>query len=257
MTRGRGDASRSAATAVLLGAVAALASGCARKAPPPLGLEVEPEVPEHRVAAGETLFSIAERYGTTVETLVALNQLPNPNRLRVGQSLRLPAGTVPAEPRAVTPPRLDGGRAELVLDCAAHRDAPEGWPVSREGLSWPTDGVVLTRFGNLEGRRHEGLAIGAPLGTPVWSSLPGQVLLSGEEPGYGRLVVVDHGGGLLTLYGSLERACVAQGEQVGRGTLLGLVGVSSGVASPRLYFELRRGAQPVDPRRSLPRAAAR
>lgn len=233
--------------------------GCATQAPPPRGLDrgrvvLGGDPSAHVVRSGETLSSIARRYGTTAERLAELNRLDDPNRLAVGQRLRLPAGTRPEPERRDPgpPPPIEARAPDPELDCGAHGPAPEDWAVASTGLVWPADGVVLTRFGNLEGRRHAGLAIGAPLGTPVWASAGGEVVLAGEEPGYGRLVVLRHKGGEVTLYASLERACVEEGREVPRGALLGLVGVSSGVASPRLYFEVREGEGAVDPRPRLP-----
>lgn len=202
----------------------------------------------HRVAAGETLYGIARRYGTDVATLVRLNGLDDANTLAVGQPLYLPAGTeAPPEPEVPIAPR----EADPVLACNAHVPAPEG-EISKSGFGWPVDGVILTRFGQWEGAKHEGLAIAAPLGSPVWAAADGEVILIGAQPGYGQLVVVRHANGWLSLYGSLERACVQSEGAVRRGQLLGLVGTTSGVASPRLYFELRGPKGPVDPRPRLP-----
>lgn len=241
------------AFAVVL-SVLGLGFGCATKAPvPEPGRVTFGGASEHRVETGETLTAIAARYGTTVEALAAENRLSDKNRLAVGQVLRLPAGIEASPSPSPGPaPRIEPRDPDPPIDCAAHRGAPSGWAVGRSGLSWPVDGVILTRFGQLEGKKHDGLAVGAPRGTPVWAIDEGEVLLVGEEPGYGRVVVVRHSQRRLALYGSLERACTVEGAKIGRGALLGLVGSSSGVASPRLYFELREQERPVDPRPRLP-----
>lgn len=205
----------------------------------------------HRVREGETLYAIARRYDTDVDTLVRLNRLDDPDRLEVGQVLRLPRETPPAPPpEPPAAPRMERA-PDPVLACDAHDSAPRSRP-SASGFAWPVDGVILTRFGQWDGQKHEGLAIGAPLGTPVWASAAGRVVLVGKEPGFGQVVVIRHAEGWVSLYGSLERACIEPDRWVQRGALLGLVGVSSGVASPRLYFELRGPDGPVDPRPRLP-----
>ena len=221
-------------------AIALSACAGSRRAPAP-----EPPAPRHRVEAGETLYGIAERYGTDVGTLARLNGIDDPSRLTAGRMLRLP---VQGSPAPVRPP-MDRRAPDPIVSCRAHGPAPR---IPETGWIWPVEGVVLTRFGQLEGQKHEGLAIGAPLGTPVWAAGSGRVLIAGEEPGYGRVVVVEHPDGWVTLYGSLERSCVAAETRVRRGQLIGLVGASSGVASPRLYFELRGPRGPVDPRPRLP-----
>lgn len=220
-----------------------------------------PVVPAvHVVRAGDTLSEIADRYQIRVRDIVALNQLPNAHSLKVGQKLRLPK---PVWRRSETqsssrrkPYIRDGHRQRIrppSATCSAHSPAPSDWAVSGAGFIWPVDGVVLTGFGHFEGRLHEGLAIGAPLRTPVWASQPGRVIIAEEQKGYGRLVALRHHDGRTTLYGSLNRICVQAEDLVRRGQLVGLVGISSGVASPRLYFELRGSDQtPVNPWRVLP-----
>ena len=214
------------------------------------------------VRRGDTLTAIARRYAVEVKELVRRNSLTNAHQIYVGQKLKVPqTPSVPErpsltrEPRKPRPPpiqRRPSTRPQPSA-CGAHGDAPRDWSRSERGFLWPTDGVVLNAFGRLNGRRYDGIAIGAPRGTPVWASQRGEVILSDYQKGYGQLVVVRHDNGLLTLYGSLERICVREGRRLKAGQLVGLVGMSSGVASPRLYFEVRRGDQTsINPRLVLP-----
>ena len=170
--------------------------------------------------------------------------------IRVGQRLRLPKRvwrqTDRVRQQHKSPyirkmPKRRERQPRRTCDPVIH--APSTWAVSGAGFSWPVDGVVLTGYGSFEGRKHEGLAIGAPLGTPVWASQAGQVIIAAHQQGYGELVVVRHVDGQLTLYGSLFRRCVTPGRTVRRGQMVGLVGASGGGASPRLYFELRDAGQ--------------
>lgn len=249
-----------------------LAAGCAQRAAAPHEWRrspafVDPGAPPlrsvHVVKSGETLSAIAALHRLPIKKIAELNGLQDPNQLRVGQRLRLTAVGVGdhAQSSAHAPepsarevkPRREAKRAEdPKVDCHAHGPAPRGWSSSREGFAWPVDGLVVTKFGKLEGRKHEGLAIGAPKGTPVWASAEGRVILIGKQQGYGQLVVLSHEKGLVTVYGSLDRPCVKSGDKVRRGALLGLVGDSSGVASPRLYFELRDGETRLNPWPRLP-----
>jgi murein DD-endopeptidase MepM/ murein hydrolase activator NlpD len=119
---------------------------------------------------------------------------------------------------------------------------------------WPVVGKLESGFG---GRRnpfggssfefHAGQDIVADPGTPVVAGAKGTVTFVGWQHGYGRLVVVDHGGGLTTRYGHLSKfECVA-GQQIKRGELLGRVGSTGRSTGPHLHYEIRINDEPVDP----------
>lgn len=194
---------------------------------------------KHKVRRGETLWSIATKYKTTVQALRQLNRLPD-NTITIGQYLAIPG---------VKTVRQAGRRS---LNCSAYGNARPGRPVSKDGHSWPTDGVISTRFGSFEGRPFKGITISAVTGTPVWASKAGTVILQGLEPGFGRVVVLKHDDETLTLYGHLDRPCVNEGLFVQGGELIGLVGSSGRAATPRLYFEVVEGERKVDPETRLP-----
>ena len=96
------------------------------------------------------------------------------------------------------------------------------------------------------------LHIAAPAGTPVWASAEGEVLYSGHQDGYGRIVIIQHEGQRVTIYAHNRENCVADGDRVGRGDPVALVGRSGGATSPYVHFEVREGAKTVNPRRFLP-----
>ena len=79
----------------------------------------------------------------------------------------------------------------------------------------------------------------------------GRVVYSGWYKGYGNLVILDHGGGHHTLYGHLLAISRARGESVAQGTVIGEVGDTGSLRGPQLFFELRAGRRPVDPRQWL------
>lgn len=120
-------------------------------------------------------------------------------------------------------------------------------------LAWPVDGVVIAGFGKREGEPHEGIDIAAPRGTPIYASKTGEVLYSGERPGYGHMVILGHDGGMVTIYAHNEQNCVAQGGKVEQGEVIGLVGRSGGATSPAVHFEVRLENKPVNPRAHLPK----
>lgn len=125
----------------------------------------------------------------------------------------------------------------------------------RAGFAWPARGAITSGFGlrrhPLFGivRPHHGVDIAAPWGTPVRVAAAGNVVYAGWFGGYGKLVVVDHGGGTATLYGHLSSIAVSAGQRVAAGDLVGRVGSSGYSTGPHLHFEVRVDGRPVDPLR--------
>jgi murein DD-endopeptidase MepM/ murein hydrolase activator NlpD len=114
------------------------------------------------------------------------------------------------------------------------------------------DGVVVSKYGNREGSKHEGIDIAAPAGSPIWAARKGRVVFAGEQDGYGRIVVLEHDDDRVTIYAHNARNCVGEGEEVDVGDVIGLVGNSGGFASPAVHFEVRIGPNKTNPRRLLP-----
>lgn len=119
---------------------------------------------------------------------------------------------------------------------------------------WPVDGKLESGFG---GRRnpfggssyefHDGQDIVVPSGTPVVAGAKGTITFVGWQNGYGRLIVIDHGGGLTTRYGHLSEFAVEQGKDVARGEFIGRVGSTGRSTGPHLHYEVRINDNPVNP----------
>ncbi|MGI9604244.1 MAG: M23 family metallopeptidase, partial [Acidimicrobiales bacterium] len=119
-------------------------------------------------------------------------------------------------------------------------------------LSWPAGGVVTSRFGPRWGRMHQGIDIAAPSGTPVYAAAGGTVIQAGFNGGYGNAVVIDHGGGLSTVYAHHSSLTVSAGQSVGAGTQVGLMGSTGNSTGPHVHFEVRINGTPYDPLAYLP-----
>jgi murein DD-endopeptidase MepM/ murein hydrolase activator NlpD len=123
----------------------------------------------------------------------------------------------------------------------------------------PTRGKFASRFGMRRDpfthRRafHNGVDFGGHIGTPVFSTAPGKVVASGWAGGYGRRIAINHGYGLMTLYGHLLRFKVHRGKWVKRGQLIGLMGNSGRSTGPHLHYAVFRKKRPVNPVRYLKR----
>ncbi len=120
-------------------------------------------------------------------------------------------------------------------------------------LVWPASGWVSSEFGPRWGRNHNGIDIAAPTGTPVVASARGTVTHAGPMGSFGLLVVVSHGGKVITLYAHLSSIDVARGQEVAVGRRVGAVGSTGRSTGPHLHFELRRDGVAEDPRTLLRR----
>jgi septal ring factor EnvC (AmiA/AmiB activator) len=138
------------------------------------------------------------------------------------------------------------------------RAAMERFPVEgndaftrlRGKLAWPVSGHLVARFGDTRagGVRWDGVLVATERGAPVKAVCQGRVIYADWLPGLGLLAIVDHGDGYLSLYGPNERLYKAAGEPVAAGDTIAAAGDSGGSPRPELYFEIRKGGKPVDPR---------
>lgn len=245
--------------------VLSLLSGCVHSAQ----RSSAPRGAVHVVARGESAGAIARRYGVSLDALVAENRLADPSKIYPGQRLKIPAGgrvtaarqsgrsqavrsPIARQPPAPPPPMAPQKEIPVAARCSEAERAPSAFPRSERGFIWPVDGVVVGRYGSKEGLPQRGLDIGAPVGTPVWAVADGEVLFAGTQPGYGQLVVIQHDRGLATVYGRNAENCLKAGARVRRGQVVARLGRGDRAGSPYLYFEIRKGAVPVNPKNFLP-----
>ncbi|MBB3329776.1 septal ring factor EnvC (AmiA/AmiB activator) [Halomonas campaniensis] len=118
---------------------------------------------------------------------------------------------------------------------------------TRGDLPWPVQGSVASRFRAGDGVHRNGILIQAAEGTPVRAVHAGRVVFADWMRGFGNLLIVDHGDQVMTLHAHLQHFGVAVGQAVARGDTLGGVGATGGHGRPALYFEVRRGGDPIDP----------
>ena len=185
----------------------------------------------HVVQQGQTLWRIAKTYGVAVDKLVEANDLSDPTLIETDQHLSIPG-------------------AERVLEVPPYRPGEGTAPDQARDATyiWPVAGTVSSGFGLRNGRRHTGLDIRAPSGTPVHAARAGTVDYTGAGfRGYGNLVILDHGNGYTSAYGHNDTLLVDDGSLVPRGQTIARLGNTGRSSAPHVHFEVRLEEEPLDP----------
>jgi lipoprotein NlpD len=198
----------------------------------------------HVVRSGETLFTIAFRYGRDYRELARWNNLGDGSLIYPGQVIRL-----------TPPPGMASTRSS-----ASQRSAPKAAPARSmpapaadpsPDWEWPTSGRVSAEFDGRPGA-EAGLLIDGKAGQPVRAAAPGRVVYSGGGLiGYGQLIILKHNDTYLSAYGHNASLLVKEGDTIKKGQRIATMGEGPG-QKPRLHFEIRRNGKPVDPRQFLP-----
>ena len=223
----------------------------------PPGFENAGKPGYYTVKPGDTLLRIAIDNGQAMQDVARWNKVENPNRIEVGQVLRVvpPEGLAPVKP--VDKPAVVAV-ASAIPASAAPAGTPASTPVSAvkpaavEGeinWLWPVSGNVLTGFDEV---KNKGLDIGGSAGDPVLAAADGRVVYVGAGlRGYGNLIILKHDNVFLTAYAHNQTLLVKEDQLVARGQKIAEMG-NSDADRVKLHFEVRRQGKPVDPAKYLP-----
>ncbi len=214
------------------------------------------------IKRGDTLKSIAAMHRVAPQKITAQNSIHNA-RLKVGQSVFIPDAQKPVIPRQMAVARNQSNR-NMIAPARKEAPRPEApqpriAPVSpdRIALNWPLQGSITSSFGTRtnpltrERSFHTGIDIGVPIGTEVRAAEKGKVLFSGWKDSYGNMVIIRHERGYITVYAHNKKNIVSENDDVNRGDLIALSGMTGSVTGPHLHFELRKHLTPLNPRRFM------
>lgn len=191
----------------------------------------------HTVSPGDTLQGIANKYDAQVDKIMKYNELEN-QTINVGQELIVPDGEktrteTQDETSEVQTTEVEENPVQQATSPSRSVNTPAG-----SGYIWPTTVHNITQYFGL---RHTGLDIAGPRGTDILASKSGRVVRSscGWNGGYGCYVVIDHGGGVRTLYAHNYRLYVSRGERVTQGDTVAAMGSTGRSTGPHTHFEVR------------------
>ena len=214
----------------------------------------------YEVKPGNTLTSLAKRYGVTVAAIVKANKLSGTDAsIKAGQYL-----VIPLADRAVTTAHRSSVAQPSVAMAARPAAGPAAQPPPRLALAvpdfageapplgWPAEGPVVSTFGHRRSGWHGGIDIKAPLGTPVQAAAPGVVVTAGIETRYGLVVKIEHQAGFMTVYAHNDVNLVEVGDRVDAGDLIALVGNTGRATTYHVHFEVRRDGLAYNPLYLLP-----
>ncbi|WP_323847250.1 peptidoglycan DD-metalloendopeptidase family protein [Microbulbifer magnicolonia] len=242
----------------------ALAS-CASHPAPTSSLGQPPSIwlKHHTVSQGETLYSIAWRYGKDFRELASINGIVAPYQIYPGQRLQLAGRPIAAKPPAVVSKRDPAPKVTTLPKRKATAKSSKSSTVSgsrqprpaASGSSirwrWPAKGKVISRFSAGDPLR-KGVDIAGEKGESVLAAADGTVIYAGSAlRGYGKLLIVKHSEEYLSAYAHNHKLLVKEGSEVKAGQRIAELG-SSGTDRNKLHFEIRRNGQPVDPLAHLP-----
>ncbi|STZ76683.1 membrane peptidase [Bergeriella denitrificans] len=206
-------------------------SGTSAKKTAPTATRIVPDG-HYRVQPGDTLYRIAKRYGQSVNTLAAWNNLSDVSKIEVGQILRVR--------------RNASGATSSVAG------ARTVTPVNRLSLQWPTDNARSNIIRYYNAQTNKGLDIGGLPGQSVKAAAAGKVLYVGEGVrGYGKLILISHNSNTITAYAHNDTLLVRENQSVRAGQVIANMG-SSDAERVKLHFEVRINGKAVDPMPYLP-----
>lgn len=219
----------------------------------------------YTVKPGDTLLRIALDHGQSAKDIARWSGVDNPNRIEVGQVLRVvppvagvasavvakPVTTASATPLANTPAPATSADKPAAAPPAAPTPAPTAGATADDEISWiwPTNGAVLAGFDEV---KNKGLDIAGHAGDPVLAAADGRVVYVGAGlRGYGNLIILKHNNTYLTAYAHNQTLLIKEDQSVRKGQKIAEMG-SSDADRVKLHFEVRRQGKPVDPTKYLP-----
>lgn len=184
----------------------------------------------HGIWGRQNIWLIAEAYNKTVHDLAVANKLRTPFDLGIGDRIFIPGVKKHADISFKDP----------------------AWDVSLGSMSWPLEGRIVCDWKCDDTEGLKGIVISAPEGSLIRASRNGWVVYEGEDfPPYGRLVILQHGYVLASLYGCLSKSLVKVGDRMDEGEPIGVIGKCAGYDAFTLYLEVVHYDKRINPHKAM------
>jgi murein DD-endopeptidase MepM/ murein hydrolase activator NlpD len=223
---------------VLFLCVILLVGGCGRHQARPERPSRPPERKGvyHVVERHQTLYRICKTYGVDLKQVASLNGIPDPSKIETGQRVFIPGAK-------------NVLKVEIYIDdVAAEQGEKLRIAYKKLDFIWPVEGKISDVFTEVENKKHQGIDISSPLGTPIRASNAGKVIYSNNGiKGYGNLIILRHSEEYVTIYAHNQVNLVEEGTWVEKGQTIGKVGQTGRATGPHLHFEIRKNNKPLDP----------
>lgn len=232
----------------------------------------------YTVRSGESLWTIARKFGMDVKDLARINGISNTEMIKVGMELKLDA--VPQKYKVKpgeslwsisrkfgveynqlieynnlrNPDQIRIGSEIMIPPVVTGRTQTKSKVsnvtrpvVQHRRFIWPAKGRISSPFGPRWGKMHQGIDIALPVGKNIVAAADGKVVYGGWVNGYGWAIIIEHDGGYRTLYGHNSKVLVRGGSWVKQGQLIAKSGNSGRSTGPHLHFEVQKNGRPIDP----------
>jgi murein DD-endopeptidase MepM/ murein hydrolase activator NlpD len=215
-----------------------LMGGCTRnrvsleKPSPPHGMKGV----YHVVERHQTLYRICKTYRVDLKEVASLNGIADPSKIETGQRIFMPGA------KKVL-------KVEIYIDDVVAEQGEKS-KIAHKKLDfiWPVEGKISNVFEEAESRRHQGIDIPSPIGTPIKASNAGRVIYSGNGvKGYGNLIILRHSEEYVTVYAHNQVNLVEEGTWAEKGQIIAKVGQTGRATGPHLHFEIRKNNKALNP----------
>ena len=194
----------------------------------------------HTVKRHQTFWRICKTYGVDMGEVARINGIRDKNKIQVGQRIFMPGATKVL-------------KVDIYVEDITARGKSTAVRYEKGKFVWPVQGTVTALFGMDGKRKHDGIDISAPVGTPIRAADSGRVVYSDNKMrGYGNLIIIEHRDNFFTIYAHNKENVAEEEVLVKRGDIIARVGKTGNATGPHVHFEIRKGSKPLNPAQFLP-----